>query len=194
MPTRISPTTTTVPMPEPYRADPDVFLGVDLGTHLGYAVMACAGGTHGTVLDSGVEDLSPFKHGEPTGRRFFRARKLMRGLIHRHRPSAVGYEMIRRHGGKKRDTGESFDGIAAAHVYGGIRAVLTELCYGLALPVLEHEVAHIKSFATSKGNAPKSAMVESARRAWPSVEIIDDNHADALWIAERTRFNLSIPF
>ena len=183
---------------EPYRGDPMVVLGVDVGTKLGWAVLSDeqGPGDRGKHIASGTLDLTPRK-GDQTGRRYYLARQHLRRVIHEHRPSHVGYELVRFHGSRGRNadgTARQLDGTNAAHVYGGLRAVLTELCYGLAIAVLEHEVGHLKQFATSKGNAPKSAMIAAARRAWPNVEIEDDNHADALWIAERTRFQTAIPF
>lgn len=182
---------------EPYRADPDVVLGVDLGTRLGWSVLSDVGASaRGVHLSSGTLDLSPRK-GDTTGRRYYLARQHLRRLIHQHRPCHVGYELVRFHGSRGRSADGSarqLDGTAAAHVYGGLRAVLTELCYGLAIPVMEHEVGHLKQFATGKGNAAKPAMIAAAAAAWPDVELIDDNHADAMWLAERTRFQTSIPF
>ena len=40
----------------------------------------------------------------------------------------------------------------------------------------------IKRFATGKGNANKEAMKEAARLRFPAVAILDDNHADALFL------------
>jgi crossover junction endodeoxyribonuclease RuvC len=42
--------------------------------------------------------------------------------------------------------------------------------------------SEIKKHATGKGNAKKDAMIESARKKFPNIEIVDDNHADAIWI------------
>jgi Holliday junction resolvasome RuvABC endonuclease subunit len=40
----------------------------------------------------------------------------------------------------------------------------------------------IKRFATGKGNSNKEAMLKGARSKFPGVAILDDNHADALWL------------
>lgn len=41
----------------------------------------------------------------------------------------------------------------------------------------------LKKWATGKGNAGKPMMIQAAQERWPHVEIIDDNHADALLLA-----------
>lgn len=40
----------------------------------------------------------------------------------------------------------------------------------------------IKKHATWKGTANKEKMILEAKKKWQEVEIVDDNHADALWI------------
>ena len=40
----------------------------------------------------------------------------------------------------------------------------------------------IKKHATGKGTANKEKMILEAKKKWQWVEIVDDNHADALWI------------
>ena len=38
----------------------------------------------------------------------------------------------------------------------------------------------------------KEAMVESAKKKWPDIDIIDDNMADALWLLDLTRKELGM--
>jgi Holliday junction resolvasome RuvABC endonuclease subunit len=40
----------------------------------------------------------------------------------------------------------------------------------------------IKKFATGDGRAKKPAMIAAYARHYPQQQIIDDNHADALWL------------
>jgi len=84
----------------------------------------------------------------------------------------VAYEEVRRH-----------MGVDAAHVYGGIVAMIAAECEIRTIPYTGITIAAAKQAATGKGNAKKDAMVASAKMKWP-ITIIDDNHADALWIAE----------
>ena len=56
---------------------------------------------------------------------------------------------------------------------------------------LDNEIEHkgysqaaIKKHATGDGNAPKEDMVGRAEVKWKRVEIVDDNHADALWLLD----------
>jgi Holliday junction resolvasome RuvABC endonuclease subunit len=90
-----------------------------------------------------------------------------------------------------KDYDESLPGLIVyeqAHHRGGHA---TELAVGLVTDVLaeaarynlEHMPVHtgsLKKWATDKGNASKAEMIEKAKKLYPSIEIIDDNHADAL--------------
>ena len=42
--------------------------------------------------------------------------------------------------------------------------------------------SEIKKHATWKGTANKEKMILEAKKKWINLEIVDDNHADALWI------------
>ena len=80
---------------------------------------------------------------------------------------AVYFEEVRRHAGT-----------SAAHVYGGLMAVLTSWAEGRGIPYQGVPVGTIKKHATGKGNASKAEMMEAARRR--GNEPRDDNEADAL--------------
>lgn len=143
-------------------------LGIDPGTKCGWAVLDAAGDR----IASGVLDLRSRRH-EGGGMRFVRARRKLAEVIEAYPPSAVIYEEIRRHAGT-----------TAAHVYGGIVAVLSALCEELSLPYQGIPVGTVKKYATGKGNASKDMMMQAARSKWPEVPAkMDDNEADALWIA-----------
>jgi hypothetical protein len=99
----------------------------------------------------------------------------------------VAYEEVRRHLGTD-----------AAHVYGGIVAVITEECERRGITTYTGvPVGAVKRTATGKGNASKDAMIAAARGHWarycPATgrltpwEPADDNEADARWIAEYSR-------
>lgn len=50
--------------------------------------------------------------------------------------------------------------------------------------------AEVKKFATGFGNASKGEMMAAAAARWPDVKLVDDNHADALWILDLMRHAL----
>ena len=140
-----------------------IVLALDLGTNCGWAR-----GSGSTVLESGVLRLKTSAHDRP-GERWVRFRRELQRLL--QGVDVVAYELVRRH-----------DGVAAAHVYGGLQAIVEMLCEGQGRALRTVEVAHVKRHATGKGNVGKEAMVEAARRrGWTP---IDDNEADALWILD----------
>ena len=82
-------------------------------------------------------------------------------------------------------------GTDAAHVYGGIVAIITEHCEMNQIPYSGVPVGTIKKYATGKGNVNKEAMIMAARERWPDIDLVDDNQADALhlwaWAQEEYR-------
>jgi Holliday junction resolvasome RuvABC endonuclease subunit len=75
-------------------------------------------------------------------------------------------------------------GVDAAHIYGGIVAVLTSFCEDLGIPYQGIPAGTIKKHATGKGNSNKELMLSSAQAKWPEQDIKDDNQADALWLLD----------
>ena len=78
-----------------------------------------------------------------------------------------------------------------------LQAIIERTCE--MIDGLEHKgynLQTIKSHALSdqpKGSKrDKAAMVAAAKRRWPDVQIIDDNHADALWLLDLAKAELSI--
>lgn len=136
-------------------------LALDLGTTTGY----CAGNDEASA--SGVWNLKPGRF-DGGGMRFVKFRNRLneiRGAF----PAlgAVYFEEVRRHAGTD-----------AAHVYGGLMAILTEWCEANDIPYEGVPVGEIKKAWTGKGNADKKAMLDEAfRRGFSPV---DDNEADAL--------------
>jgi crossover junction endodeoxyribonuclease RuvC len=146
-------------------------LAIDPGTQCGYSYRD-ERGNH----TSGVWCLKGGRH-EGGGMRFVRLRGYL-NEIHRTYPiDAVAYEEVRGH-----------KGTDAAHIYGGVLAVLTEFCEAEGIPYAGYPVGSIKRHATGKGNANKEAMVKASHARWPRahgyVEDWNDNEADARWIAE----------
>lgn len=102
--------------------------------------------------------------------RYLRLRRLLGELLDAYPGAIVGYEEVRRH-----------IGTDAAHIYGGIVAVIASECESRSVPYQGVPVATAKRTATGKGNADKAAMLAAARARFGKVESEDE--ADALWIA-----------
>ena len=114
-----------------------------------------------------------FKGGrfEGGGMRFLRFRRWLKEMIENEKPEVVFYEEVRRH--------MSTD---AAHIHGGLLAIMQSECEAKEIPYQGIPVGTIKKAATGKGNADKNQMVAAATLHWPDQNIKDDNQADALWI------------
>jgi Holliday junction resolvasome RuvABC endonuclease subunit len=142
-------------------------IGIDPGLSCGWAVRDARG-----VRASGVWDLRGNRF-EGAGMRMVRLRSYLAELFDRVCPSIVAFEEVRRHMGTD-----------AAHIYGAITHLVMEECERRQIPYRGVPVATVKRCATGRGAAKKDAMIAAARARWPHIEIVDDNHADALWIAE----------
>lgn len=140
-------------------------LGIDPGTACGWAVL-----DSGVRVVGGTWDLS-VRRGESEGIRFLRLETQMLEVL-RTGVALVAYEDVRRH-----------LGTYAAHVYGGIVAIIKTTCERQSVPYCGILVQDAKKRATGKGNANKAAMVEAAGRQWPRPEPYSEDEADALWIA-----------
>lgn len=139
-------------------------LALDLGSRTGWALYS-----DGTAL-SGFVDFRNSRH-EGGGMRYLRFKRWLADVKQSAGGlDAVYYEEVRRHVGTD-----------AAHVYGGLLAILTGWCEQHGIPYRGVPVGTIKKHATGKGNADKAAMVEAARKLVER-EVIDDNEADALCI------------
>lgn len=134
-------------------------IAFDLGTVTGWA---CSG------PESGTFDTRPSRY-EGGGVRILRFRDHVVKLLDLHKPVSVVFEEVRRHLGTD-----------AAHVYGALMGVLMEECEKRNIAYSGVPVGTIKRHATGKGNAKKDQMIAAAQRLYPGVDIIDDNHADAL--------------
>ena len=144
-----------------------VVLGIDPGTACGWAIAA-----QGGPYACGCWSLHPRRHESP-GMRYLRLERYLREAIVVHRPRLIAYEDVRRHLGAD-----------AAHIYGGITGTVQRVCAEHDLPFTAIAVATIKRCATRSGRADKGTMVAHAKARWPELDIVDDNAADALWIAE----------
>lgn len=104
---------------------------------------------------------------EGGGMRFLRFRDWLEGLAKVTTIKAVYFEEVRRHLGTD-----------AAHVYGGLLAVVTLWCEERKIPYLGVPVGTIKKHATGKGNASKAAVIAAVKAM--GYDPRDDNEADAL--------------
>lgn len=77
-----------------------------------------------------------------------------------------------------------------SHMRGGpaTRSAMALICavemfaYDHRIPVYPVHTGTLKLHATGDGKAKKPDMVSAAIDAFSSVEVVDDNHADALWL------------
>jgi Holliday junction resolvasome RuvABC endonuclease subunit len=140
-------------------------LGVDLGTHCGFARYDHLG-KGGSYL-TGARDLSTTRFDSP----HIRYERLGL-LLDEHFTlgvTKVFYEKVMRH-----------MGTTAAHVYGAFLNKLHEKCAEYGVPFEGLTVQEIKLFATGKGNAKKDAVITSCV-AW-GFNPKCDNEADAIAI------------
>lgn len=137
-------------------------LALDLGTKTGWATRV------GGVVVSDVVDLKGGRF-EGGGMRFVRFRRWLD--VAGAEATEIVFEEVRAH-----------KGTDAAHVYGGLLAMLTAWCEDYKVPYRGIPVGEIKKHATGKGNAGKDAMMAAATaRGWT---FADDNECDARWILD----------
>lgn len=147
----------------------EIFLAVDIGTHCGVCVMERNPRSGYELWMSYGIDLSGHK-GEEPGARFVRAADEFRAALMRPDVRAVYYEQVRRHLGTQ-----------AAHVYGGLFALLAAECHRARVPLRPVSVAAVKIAATGKGTATKADIMAAASRRWGSVVMTEDE-ADARFV------------
>lgn len=143
-------------------------LAIDPGTHCGWAVRSEAGD-----VISGEWELKGSRY-DGGGMRYVILRKFLEQVIDSCHPSIVVYEEVRRH-----------MGVDAAHVYGGIVAVIQAVCEERQMPYAGIPVGTVKKFATGSGAAKKDDMIAAANKKWNAAYTAkDNNEVDARWIAE----------
>jgi len=142
-------------------------LALDIATKTGWA----------TNTSSGTWELKP-NRGESEGMRVVRFKAKVKEIITLEGIHLVVYE---------RPAGMHKSSIMVASEMVG---VLKDLCEGLKINYASYSASEIKKFATGKGNANKEAMVSAAVKHF-SIPIMDDNHADALWLLEMVKTELN---
>lgn len=142
-----------------------MILCIDPGTKCGWATYD----VDTKKFQSGVFDLSVnrFMGG---GMRYLNFKRELEKMVPLAGQHEVYFEEVKRHRGTD-----------AAHVYGGLIAVLTSFCEEREIPYQGVPVGTIKKSFTGKGNAKKPAMIAEAVKRGHHPK--DDNEADALAIA-----------
>lgn len=135
-------------------------LALDLGTKTGWCVGSKGAHASGTWNLAGGR----FSGG---GMRFVHLRQRLEELRAGYKLTAVYFEEVRRH-----------RGVDAAHVYGGMLAILTAWCEENGIPYEGVPVGEIKKSFTGKGNSDKNAMIAEAEKR--GYEVVDDNQVDAI--------------
>lgn len=143
-------------------------LALDIATKTGWA----------TDTASGVWDLS-VKRGESIGMRVVRFKAKVAEIIKLENINLVAYELP---AGRYK---------ASIMVASQMIGVLMELCEQNKINYAHYSAPEIKKHATGKGNCGKPLMVSTAKLKFTKVEIIDDNHADALWLLDLVQSELN---
>ncbi len=146
-------------------------IGIDPATKCGYAVIL----DDASQLAGGTWKLER-RAGDGAGMLYVRFQKLFAELLDAFPGSVVAYEQ----------QANRFAG--SAHVGLGIISHIQRLCEERNVPYTGVAFSTVKKAATGKGNADKKAMIAAAIAQWG--EVVDDNHADALWIADTLRRGL----
>jgi len=154
----------TPPAARPVTIVRGAMLALDLGTTTGWALQ---GGDD--FISSGT---ASFKHTryDGGGMRYLRFRRWLEQLDIDAGPiETIHFEEVRRHVGTD-----------AAHVYGGLLAVLTAWCEEHLVAYQGVPVGTIKQFITGRGNADKAAVIAAVQAK--GFAPADDNEADAIAI------------
>lgn len=145
-------------------------LALDLGITCGWAV---------SPTQSGIWKLKPSQF-DSAGERFRKFRKYLTDIISTYGVTYIVYEEVHAH-----------RAVIAAQLYGSWVAVLQIVALDQNIEYQGIGVGTIKKHA-GKGNFKKEEMIAAAQRFYPSVNIIDDNHADALCLLHYAQSNLII--
>jgi len=154
----------TPPATSPVTITRGAVLALDLGTSTGWALQ-----TGGDFVSSGTVSFKNTRF-DGGGMRYLRLRRWLEQLDSDTGPiDAIHFEEVRRHVGTD-----------AAHVYGGLLAVLTAWCEEHLVAYQGVPVGTIKRFITGKGNADKAAVIAAVQAK--GFAPADDNEADAIAI------------
>lgn len=143
-------------------------LALDLGTRFGYALLTNGVLTHGSINTKKAKDK------KERGPRFLRFYDELDSMLYRLDGEEVDllvvYEDVKRH-----------VGTAAAHVYGGYKAIMEMWAHDYGFKCEGVGVGTIKKHITGKGRASKEEVIEAVNKVY-GFSVTDDNEADALAI------------
>ena len=134
-------------------------LALDLGTHLGYAIL------YEKEIISGTKKLK----NKTFGQRFLDFLQWLYRTLDQYEIGKVYFERVRRHLGTE-----------AGHVYGAFMYILAAVCEAHQVPYEGCEVGEIKKYIAGHGRATKDEVVKAMSNLGFSPA--DDNEADALAI------------
>lgn len=143
-------------------------LALDIATTSGYS---------SSTGESGTFNCS-FKKGESGSIRLLRFRNKVNELLDLIKPEVVAYE---------RSAGRNTHSIKTQSEMIGVLTIMLE---DRNIHYASYSPSEVKKFFTGKGNASKELMVETAKKKYPEIEILDDNHADSLAILELAQSDL----
>lgn len=146
-------------------------LALDLATKTGWA-HSCG--------ESGVWDLS-VQRDESGGMRFIRLRAKLGEMLRGVGVDVVYYELPFAH--KKNKTG--------CDVGTKLTAIVESWALENGLEYCGKTNSDVKKHATGKGRVDKDAMIAAAEEKF-EIAIIDDNHADALWLLDLAMTELNL--
>jgi len=163
-----------------------IYVGIDPGTHMGIAVLD----KNSNILYAKTSNFTRKKN-EETKDQFLAIYNKINELIDWiilqilnidiTKELLICYEKVSRH-----------IGTAAAHMYGGIIAIIQLICANRNIHCACVYVMSIKKLAIGSGKASKQDMIDSAIKKWGIIPE-DDNTADALWIAQSALLNNNNP-
>jgi Holliday junction resolvasome RuvABC endonuclease subunit len=146
-------------------------LGLDPATHCGWA-HSCG--------KSGVWDLSP-KADESREMRLIRFRSQLQKIKNEYGLDLIVFEASR-----------NLNYGNAVKLAAQLQAVIEIFCHDNHVNYKGYSAKTIKKFATGNGNASKQMMMEAANEKWPNITLINNDHADALWILEFAKAELCL--
>jgi hypothetical protein len=147
--------------------DSKIILALDLATKTGFA---CSSGKSGVVT-------FPKNQWESSGVRWIRFADWLLKLCEDEKVNFIAYEIPGVHRSR-----------AASHVAHSLLSQVEVFCERAAIDYLGFEASLVKthalSYADRKLKRNKTTMELLASQRWPDLDIVDDNHADALWILD----------
>jgi len=144
-------------------------LALDLATKTGWA--HSDGG-------SGVQNFAP-RRGDSPGMRWVEFQAWLRRLLDACPTDIIAYEQAHHRGG------------AATHVAHSLIGIVEKVAAEREIELTNRHTATIKKYATGNGRASKGDMMVAARDLY-DMEIIDDNHADALLLLHLVEDDLGV--